>query len=158
MILLRTRARTTSAPVFFMREASSPTLISSGISTLVGAFLAISSCSFCIWARCSWRRLAPEAAVWGWRLSLRLANFSLPCLALASLSGTNLSSRSSYLAVFRVVPRVSMTRFWGTLLESLRSPWPWEGCFWPCWAWGCWASAAGWPCWACFSWGLPPWA
>ena len=43
MILLRTRARTTSAPVFFMREASSPTLISSGISTLVGAFLAISS-------------------------------------------------------------------------------------------------------------------
>ena len=34
---------TTSAPVFFMRLASSPTLISSGIWTLRGVFLAISS-------------------------------------------------------------------------------------------------------------------
>ena len=38
------RHLTTSAPVFFMRLASSPTLISSGIMTLTGAFLAISSC------------------------------------------------------------------------------------------------------------------
>ena len=37
------RHLTTSAPVFFIREASSPTPISSGMSTLTGAFLAISS-------------------------------------------------------------------------------------------------------------------
>ena len=35
---------TTSAPVFFMRLASSPTEISSGICTFTGAFFAISSC------------------------------------------------------------------------------------------------------------------
>ena len=51
------RHLTTSAPVFFMRLASSPTLISSGIWTLRGAFLAISSCSRRIFSASSWRRL-----------------------------------------------------------------------------------------------------
>ena len=37
------RHLTTSAPVFFMRLASSPTEISSGILTVSGGFLAISS-------------------------------------------------------------------------------------------------------------------
>ena len=69
------RHLTTSAPVFFMRLASSPTLISSGICTLTGAFLAISSC------RRRSRvlpppgvRLLPEAACWPprWLLSFCL--------------------------------------------------------------------------------------
>ena len=47
------RHLTTSAPVFFMRLASSPTLISSGIWTLTGAFLAISSCSLRIFSASS---------------------------------------------------------------------------------------------------------
>ena len=53
------RVLTTSAPVFFMREASSPTPISSGIITFTGAFLAISSWRRRIFSASSWRRLLP---------------------------------------------------------------------------------------------------
>ena len=54
------RQRTTSAPVFFIREASSPTLISSGMETFTGAFLAISSWSRRIFSCSSLRRLLPK--------------------------------------------------------------------------------------------------
>ena len=67
---------TTSAPVFFMREASSPTLISSGIWTLTGAFFAISSWRRRIFSASSPRRLLEK----GW-LPLRWLLeriFSLP--------------------------------------------------------------------------------
>ena len=73
------RHLTTSAPVFFIRLASSPTPISSGISTFTGAFLAISSwrrrrrsCSSCL-------RLLPGPC-WRprWRWALRPWNFCLP--------------------------------------------------------------------------------
>ena len=75
----RLRHLTTSAPVFFIRLASSPTPISSGISTFTGAFLAISSwrrrrrsCSSCL-------RLLPGPC-WRprWRWALRPWNFCLP--------------------------------------------------------------------------------
>ncbi len=56
------RLLTTSAPVFFMREASSPTEISSGILTVSGVFLAISSWSRRIFSCSSWRRLLPKVA------------------------------------------------------------------------------------------------
>ena len=73
------RVLTTSAPVFFIREASSPTEISSGMSTFTGAFLAISSWSRRIRSCSSWRRLLPEpAACRRWRWALRPWNFCLP--------------------------------------------------------------------------------
>ena len=50
----------TSAAVFFMREASSPTVISSGILTTSCAFLAISSCSRRIFSCSSERDLVPN--------------------------------------------------------------------------------------------------
>ena len=53
------RHLTTSAPVFFMREASSPTEISSGILTVSGVFFAISSCRRRIFSASSCLRL-PE--------------------------------------------------------------------------------------------------
>ena len=51
-------ALTTSAPVFFIREASSPTAISSGMWTVSGVFLAISSWSRRIFS-CSSLRCLP---------------------------------------------------------------------------------------------------
>ena len=95
------RAFTTSAPVFFMREANSPTLISSGISTLRGAFLAISSCRRRIFSCSSWRRLLEKVILPPRRLLLR--NFSLPCCILpARWPALELSAmscrRSSYLS------------------------------------------------------------
>ena len=50
----------TSAAVFFMREASSPTVISSGILTTSCAFLAISSWSLRIFSCSSERDLVPK--------------------------------------------------------------------------------------------------
>ena len=70
------RVLTTSAPVFFMREASSPTLISSGILTTRGVFFAISIWSRRIFSCSSWRRLFPWNAPR--RLLLRPWNFCLP--------------------------------------------------------------------------------
>ena len=53
------RVLMTSVAVFFMREASSPTEISSGILTVSGVFFAISSCRRRIFSASSCLRL-PE--------------------------------------------------------------------------------------------------
>ena len=86
---------TTSAPVFFMREASSPTEISSGIWTLRGAFFAISSCSRRIFSCSSWRRLLEKVGVLPRVRLPALRNFSLPCCIRAARSGAICSSFSS---------------------------------------------------------------
>ena len=70
------RLLTTSAPVFFMRLASSPTLISSGILTVRGVFLAISSWRRRIFSASSCLRLL-EKDIWPRFLLPALRNFSL---------------------------------------------------------------------------------
>ena len=70
------RHLTTSAPVFFMRLASSPTLISSGICTVTGVFLMISSRSLRMRSASSCLRLLVMGPFWR---CLELRNFSLPC-------------------------------------------------------------------------------
>ena len=116
------RHLTTSAAVFFMRLASSPTLISSGIITFTGAFLAISSCRRRIFSCSSCLRLL-EKAGWFFFLLPALRNFSLPCCMLwaprVRLSAIS-SRRSSYLSRFTLVAlRVSTTFFSGTRLMGL---------------------------------------
>ena len=132
---------TTSAPVFFMREASSPTLISSGIWTFTGAFLAISSCRRRIFSASSPRRLLEK----GW-LPLRWLPeriFSLPPRwAMRSPRWPpSSSSRWSYLARFTSPPlRVSTIFFWGTREVG----WGTTGfCFAGCWG-ALWAGLAAW--------------
>ena len=101
----------TSTAVFFMREASSPTLISSGMLTLSCCFLATSNCRRCILSRSSWRRLALATCCWRclflfWIFSLPPRWKSLPLLPAI------LSNRSSYFERFAPAePRVSTTRF-----------------------------------------------
>ncbi len=116
------RALTTSAPVFFMREASSPTLISSGMETLTGAFLAISSWRRRIFSASSWRRLlentGPPRRCWPPRTFSRPERcwrcIRSPCWP------PRVSRRSSYLARFTSPPfRVSTIFFWGTRLAGL---------------------------------------
>ncbi|CAK7064705.1 MAG: hypothetical protein MEEGG_02921 [Eggerthella lenta] len=101
----------TSAAVRFMRLASSPTEISSGMDTLTGIFL---SAAICCW-RCrrrifscsSCRRLLPKGRL---RWSAFLVSFCLVEVPiLFAFSGTSLSMRSSYLArLTSPPPRVSM--------------------------------------------------
>ena len=145
---------TTSAPVFFIREASSPTPISSGILTTRGCFFAISAWRRRIFSCSSWRRLLP------WkppprRLLLRPWNFCLPACIWLVLPAARVSSFSSYLARFTSPPlRVSTTFFSGTrvagrLTFCCAALWGWP----PCWgaalgAWGCWPWGAGAPLWA----------
>ena len=137
-------ARTTSAPVFFILEASSPTPMASGIWTLSWAFLAISNCSFCMRSRSSARRLALAAACC-WRCFCLFWNFSLPRLTFSpACAPARRSKRSSYLPRFTLPPpRVSMTRFSGTWRGT------WGFCSFAGAGWGCWA--CGWGCWAGFA-------
>ena len=107
------RHLTTSAPVFFIREASSPTPISSGIFTVSGVFLAISSwrrrirsCSSCL-------RLLPKLPPLRWLP--RLWIFCLPLCILLARSGARVSRCSSYRARFTLPAfRVSTSFFSGT--------------------------------------------
>ncbi len=154
------RHLTTSAPVFFIREASSPTPISSGMSTFVGAFLAISSWRRRIRSCSSWRRLPdwPRPPCWR-RCWLFCWIFCLPPRTSWRRWSVKFSSRSSYLSRFTAgPPRVSTTFFWGTRLAGCwmgcpagRAPsWvaagccfcPWAGFFSPL-GWACLPSALG---------------
>ena len=123
------RHLTTSAPVFFMRLASSPTAISSGILTTRGCFLAISAWRRRIFSCSSARRLLP------WKPPLRLLlrpwNFCLPPCIWLVRPAARFSSRSSYFSRFTLPPlRVSTIFFSGTRLAT-EPPWPW-GCL-PLW-------------------------
>ncbi len=108
------RHLTTSAPVFFIRLASSPTLISSGICTVTGVFLMTSSRSLRRRSASSCLRLL-LAKLLSRRCLLR--NFSLPwgaCwsrlpLLRASAISCNFSSYLSRLTL--VALRVSTTCF-----------------------------------------------
>ena len=116
------RHLTTSAPVFFMRLASSPTEISSGILTVSGVFLAISSWRRRIFSASSWRRLLEKVgAPLPFFLFAALRNFSLPALRLsrrpppALLRSAMSCSFSSYLSRLTLVDlRVSTIFFSGT--------------------------------------------
>ena len=112
------RHLTTSAPVFFMRLASSPTEISSGICTVTGVFLMTSRRSLRRRSASSCLRLL-LAKLLSRRCLLR--NFSLPWGACCSrlpppVRASAMScSFSSYLSRFTLVAlRVSTTCFWGT--------------------------------------------
>ena len=109
---------TTSEAVFFMREASSPTLISSGIWTLSGCFLAISSWRRFILSRSSCRRLAEEACGPLGRCFDLLLIFSLlprRMLLLFALAPAMSSNFSLYFSILTAAPpRVSTTRFSAT--------------------------------------------
>ena len=126
------RHLTTSAPVFFMREASSPTPISSGIFTTRGCFLAISAWRRRIFSCSSWRRLLP------WkppprRWLLRPWNFCFPACIWVVLPAASFSSFSSYLSRFTLpLFRVSTIFFSGTRVPGrLRFCCPAD-----CWPWG----------------------
>ena len=112
------RHLTTSAPVFFIRLASSPTLISSGICTVTGVFLMTSSRSFRSRSASSCLRLLLAKLLS--RRCLLLRNFSLPCGAcwsrLPPLRASAISCNfSSYLSRLTLVAlRVSTTCRWGT--------------------------------------------
>ena len=124
----------TSAAVRFMRLASSPTEISSGIMTLTGIFL---SAAICCW-RCrrfifscsSWRRLLPKGLE---RCSDFLVSFCFlgPRDSMRSaLASTSLSTWSSYLArLTSPVPRVSMRCTCLTLLCTGWAGFSASGCF-----------------------------
>ena len=139
------RHLTTSAPVFFIREASSPTEISSGIITLTGAFLAISSWRRRIRSASSCLRLLEKVMLPRRWLLERI--FSLPprcwrCIRSAR-SPPRVSRRSSYLARFTSPPlRVSTIFFWGTRVVVA-----WV-------AWGALVSALGAAAWGWVPWGL----
>ena len=151
---------TTSEAVFFMREASSPTLISSGICTFSGCFLAISSCRRFILSRSSCRRLAEEAC---WLLGRCLALLPIFCLApprmlLALALVPAISSNFSlYFSMLTAAPPlVSTTRFSATW----RGVWGLLGfsCFWGAGCCGA-AGAAGLAWAAACCWGAGPfWA
>ena len=111
------RHLTTSAPVFFMRLASSPTEISSGIMTFTGAFLAISSWSLRIRSASSCLRLLEKVMPPRRWLLVRIFSLPLRCCRCirAPRSPPRSSSRSSYLARFTSPPlRVSTIFRWGT--------------------------------------------
>ena len=140
------RVLTTSAPVFFMREASSPTPMASGILTVSGVFLAISSWSRRIFSCSSWRRLLPWKPPLRW---LRPWNFCLPACICLVLPAARFSSRSSYFSRFTWPPlRVSTTFFSGTRVAG-RFAGCWAGCglLWGCWGAGLPAGAAGFCAW-----------
>ncbi len=106
----------TSEAVFFMRTASSPTEISSGISTFSCCLRAISSWRRCILSRSSWRRLLEVCC--GVRcLDLELIFSFLPLRILPpTFSAAILSNFSLYFSMFTAAPpRVSTTRFSATL-------------------------------------------
>ena len=125
------RHLTTSAPVFFIREASSPTPISSGIFTVRGVFLAISSWSRRIFSCSSWRRLLPKLPPLRWLP--RLWIFCLPLCILLARSGARFSRCSSYRARFTLPAfRVSTSFFSGTRVVG-RGAAGW-GCCLGCWA------------------------
>ena len=141
------RHLTTSAPVFFMRLASSPTPISSGIFTVRGVFLAISSWRRRIFSASSCLRLLPK--FWPRFLPPRFWNFCLPVCMRLALSGARSSRRWSYFSRFTPPPlRVSTIFFSGVRLWGLCST-ALAGSFSPClagaacWAWLPWALAAG---------------
>ena len=133
------RHLTTSAPVFFMRLASSPTEISSGIMTFTGAFLAISSWSLRIRSASSCLRLLEK--VMPPRRWLLVRIFSLPLLLLRSMRAARSPPRSSrrwsYLARFTSPPlRVSTIFFWGTRLTGCCTTGCFWGALWALWPWG----------------------
>ena len=141
-------ALTTSAPVFFMRLASSPTPIASGICTLTGAFLAISNCSFCMRSRSSARRLALAAACC-WRCFLAvLPIFSLPPRVSAAAVRPpaprgrpppgGRSARRTCPGLTFPPPRVSINALLGRLARLMRA------CFSFCGAAGCCGCAGAW--------------
>ena len=119
------RHLTTSAPVFFMRLASSPTLISSGICTVTGVFLMISSRRRRMRSASSCLRLLLTGPFWRFLL---LRNFSrLPCCCSRRLPprpSAMSCSFSSYLSRLTLVAlRVSTTLVWGTRLMGLDGVW-----------------------------------
>ncbi len=146
------RHLTTSAPVFFMRLASSPTEISSGICTVTGVFLMTSRRSLRRRSASSCLRLL-LAKLLSRRCLLR--NFSLPWGACCSrlpppVRASAMScSFSSYLSRFTLVAlRVSTTCFWGTRDMGFCS-----GLAAFCWGTACWgfAPAGAAACWG-FCW------
>ena len=114
MTPLRIRNLMTSAAVFFMREASSPTVISSGILTVSGAFLAISSCRRRIFSCSSERDLLPANLPFFWFccffLVPRPPMRCLPPVKFCSRAVTSTSTRSSKRSAFTVTAEVSTTR------------------------------------------------
>ena len=127
------RHLTTSAPVFFIRLASSPTLISSGIFTVSGVFLAISSCRRRSFSASSCLRLL-EKVIWPRFLFPPPRIFSLPCCWAPprrpperSLRSARSWSFSSYLSRLTLVAfRVSTTLVWRGM-DCLVC--------WACWGW-----------------------
>ena len=113
------RHLTTSAPVFFIRFASSPTEISSGILTVRGVFLAISNCNLRSFSCSSCLRLLEKFICCCFFLPPALRNFSLFCSMLPRLPRSLVSAIScnfsSYLSrLILVALRVSTTFVLGT--------------------------------------------
>ena len=140
---------TTSAPVFFMRLASSPTEISSGMWTVSGAFLAISSWRRRIFSCSSLRDLEPTKPPFVFLFWLRFCLLPMRCLPpvmFCTRSETSSSTWSSKRAALTCAAEVSTTR---------RSRWR---CGWGCLAGlGCCGCAAVWSlaaCWGAAVWGL----
>ena len=151
------RHLTTSAPVFFMREASSPTEISSGILTVSGVFFAISSCRRRIFSASSCLRL-PENGCWRLLRFLLLRNFSLLPRSKSRRSPERSAmscSFSSYLSRLTFVTlRVSTIFFSGTRVVGCCVAVDLLCC---CTGWVFCCGWAGLPCWPCWGWGrLPP--